>query len=375
VEAWVGYARVAAWVGRLKDAEHRWRRAVSLAPDDASAHAGLGQTLRWQGRDAAAYEMLNRATELAPGNREASDELRALRLDLSPGGRPGILFTNDSDSNDIFTIEGDATWHPTRSVGLTASAYFREARFGGTGSLQRSASGVLFGVTKALEPGWDLTGAIGVSGSDGTGGTRGRFEARVRSPRRNLVVGSLDLSSGPLDESAILIENGVRVDLLQLGARANPGSKWRIDGSASVARFDGSEANRRIAGSLFVGRGISNAWDLGLFARVFGFEKQLSDGYFDPDLYWITEVTATWSSGVANWRFSLDAAPGVQQVGSGGTMSATIRAGGRVAYSLGAGREVSFRALYSTTGLTSFATGSSNYRYLSFGLQMTWATY
>ncbi|MBT8478412.1 MAG: tetratricopeptide repeat protein [Gemmatimonadetes bacterium] len=375
VEAWSGYARVAAWGGRLIEAEDRWRSAVSLAPDDASVHAGLGQTLRWQGRDAASYEALTRAVELAPGNREASDELRSLRLDLSPRGKPGILFTNDSDQNDVFTVEGDASWHPTRSIEVSAAAYYREARFGGAGTLQRSAGGVLFGATTELEPGWDVTGRIGVSGSDGTGGTKGRFEARVRSPRRNTVVGSLDLSTGPLDESAVLIENGVTVDLLQLGARARPSSGWRIDGSASVARFDGSESNRRLAGSLFVGRAVSRAWNLGLFARAFGFEKQLSDGYFAPDLYWITEATATWSSGVANWRFSVDAAPGMQQVSAGGQVSATIRAGGRVAYSLGAGREVSLTTLYSTTGLNSFATGSENYRYLAVGLQLTWATY
>ncbi len=375
VDAWAGYARVAAWDGRLIDAEDRWRRAVTLAPDQPSIHAGLGQTLRWQGRDAASYRELMRATELAPGNREASEELSALRLDQSPKGTPGILFTSDSDQNDIFTVEGDATWHPTRSIEMRAEAYYREARFGGTGSLQRSSGGVLLGGTTELEPGWDLTGAIGLSGMEGSAGTKGRFEARVRSPRRNRVTGSLDLSTGPLDESAVLIENGVTVDLLQIGASTRLGPGWRLDGSASVARFDGSEPNRRLAGSLFFGRRLSNAWDVGLFARVFGFEKQLSDGYFDPDLYWITEMTATWSSGTGNWRFSLDAAPGVQQVGGGGPTSATIRAGGRLAYSLGPGREVSFGLLYSTTGLASFASGASDYRYLSLGLQMTWATY
>ena len=126
VDAWAGYARVAAWDGRLIDAEDRWRRAVTLAPDQPSIHAGLGQTLRWQGRDAASYRELMRATELAPGNREASEELSALRLDQSPKGTPGILFTSDSDQNDIFTVEGDATWHPTRSIEMRAEAYYRE---------------------------------------------------------------------------------------------------------------------------------------------------------------------------------------------------------------------------------------------------------
>ena len=374
-DAWAGYARTAAWDGRLVEAERRWREAVRVVPGNASLHAGLGQTLRWQGRNAAAYRELNRATDLLPGQREAGDELRALDLDLSPRGEPGILFTNDSDQNDIVTIEGDASWYPSPSVRVTTEAYFRNARFGGPGTLQRSAGGVQVGASASLEPGWNVGGSIGVSGSDGSAGSTGRFAARVRTPRRHRIVGTLDVSTGPLDESAILIENGVTVDQLQVAGVARPGSDWRLDASASVARFDGSEPNRRLAGSLAAGRSLSSSWTLGLFARAFGFEKQLSEGYFDPDLYWITEVTAAWRTGTGNWRFNLDAAPGIQQVGRGGDTGATIRAGGRVSYSFGPGRELSLNGLYSTTGLNSFATGDANYRYLAVGLHLTWATF
>ncbi len=375
VGAWSGYARVAAAEGRLVEAEKRWRRALAVVPKDASLHAGLGQTLRWQGRNSAAYRELRLATDLVPSNREAEAELRALRLDLSPRGEPGVQFTSDSDENDIVTVRGDASWHPSPSLEVTADAYFRDARFGGAGTLTRSAAGVEAGVSTLLEPGWRVAGSIGVSGSDGSAGTTGRFAARLKSPQRHRIVGSLDLSTGPLDESAVLIENGVTVDQLQVSGVARPGPEWRFDAAASVASFDGSESNRRLAGSLAAGRRLSSTWNVGLFARAFGFEKQLSDGYFDPDLYWIAEVTGTWSSGAGNWRFSLDAAPGIQQVGSGGETEAAIRAGGRVAYSMGPGRELSLRTLYSTTGLNSFATGASNYRYLSVGLNLTWAVY
>ena len=368
-------ARYEAWRGDLVEAEERWRRALAVVPGDASLHSGLGQTLRWQGRNAAALRELRLATDLAPSHREAEDELRALRLDLSPRGEPGVQFTNDSDENDIVTVRGDASWHPSPSLEVTADAYFRDARFGGAGTLRRSAAGVEAGVSTLLEPGWRVAGSIGVSGSDGSAGTTGRFAARLKSPQRHRIVGSLDLSTGPLDESAVLIENGVTVDLLQVSGVARPGPEWRFDAAASVARFDGSESNRRLAGSLAAGRRLSSAWNVGLFARAFGFEKQLTDGYFAPDLYWIAEATGTWSSGTGNWRFSLDAAPGIQQVGSGGETGATIRAGGRVAYSMGPGRELSLRTLYSTTGLNSFATGASNYRYLSVGLHLTWAVY
>ena len=86
-------------------------------------------------------------------------------------------------------------------------------------------------------------------------------------------------------------------------------------------------------------------------------------------------MTATWSSGAGNWRFSLDAAPGVQQVGNGGRTSATIRAGGRLAYSVAPGREIGLATLFSTTGLTTFASGGDDYRYLSLRLSVSWAIY
>ncbi|MDH3428143.1 MAG: hypothetical protein OEM23_06875, partial [Gemmatimonadota bacterium] len=132
-------------------------------------------------------------------------------------------------------------------------------------------------------------------------------------------------------------------------------------------------SNRRIAGTAYAVRQLSSTWSVGLFTRAFGFQKDLQDGYFDPDLYWIGEVTGQWKRSAGDWRFSVDAAPGVQQVGSGGVTSATVRAAGRIAFALGPGREIGLDARYSASGLSSFSSGASDYEYVSLGLAGSWA--
>jgi len=373
VEALMGYARVAAWGGQLKEAEERWRRAVKMDPDNGATHAGLGQTLRWQGREAAAQDALVLATRLSPGNREAADELLEVRRGFAPRAGTRILFVTDSDDNETLTVETRGSWHPAASVLLEAQAYARDTRIGGGAPLQRASGGLLLGATVELEPGWGLKSSVGASVADGTGSTTAVLGATITSPGRNAVVGSLGVSRTALDESAFLIENGVVVEQVSVGARTQIGRAWRVDGSASVARFEGSASNRRIAATAYAVRRLSSTWSVGLFTRAFGFQKDLQDGYFDPDLYWIGEVTGQWKRSVGDWRFSVDAAPGVQQVGSGGVTSATVRAAGRIAVGLGPGREIGLDARYSASGLSSFSTGGSDYEYVSIGLGGSWA--
>jgi hypothetical protein len=60
-------------------------------------------------------------------------------------------------------------------------------------------------------------------------------------------------------------------------------------------------------------------------------------------------------------------------VGSGGTIKATVRAAGRVARALGPGREIGLGAVFMTSGLQSFASGASDYRYFGITLSGVWA--
>ena len=107
--------------------------------------------------------------------------------------------------------------------------------------------------------------------------------------------------------------------------------------------------------------------------RGFSFEKDLNDGYFDPDFYGIGEITSHWLYRPVPWTFLVELAPGVQQVGRDGDVSVAARSNVRVAYGFGPGREVSLSFGYSSAGLMSFASGDSGYRYTAFILGSNWA--
>jgi hypothetical protein len=68
----------------------------------------------------------------------------------------------------------------------------------------------------------------------------------------------------------------------------------------------------------------------------------------------------------------LELAPGTQQVTRAGSPSPTGRGSARVSYSVAPGREISLSGGYSSTGLQSFSTGESAYRYKALILSAGW---
>ena len=68
----------------------------------------------------------------------------------------------------------------------------------------------------------------------------------------------------------------------------------------------------------------------------------------------------------------LEAAPGVQQVGESGDPTGAFRASTRLAFRLRPGREISLGGGVSSTGLQSFSTGESDYRYVAVVAGLSW---
>jgi Flp pilus assembly protein TadD len=69
-------------VGRLADAEARYRQVVSLAPQAVEANNNLGLVLGRQGRNAEALDFFRRAVELSPGSLVFHNNLGIALLDL-----------------------------------------------------------------------------------------------------------------------------------------------------------------------------------------------------------------------------------------------------------------------------------------------------
>lgn len=366
----VGLGRALTWGGRLVEGEEELRRAREADPADVAALVALSQNLRWQGRNPAALDVLREAARLAPGDGDVAEQRSWVDAALSPQLRPAVTSEWDSEDNHMVTAALVASLRPVPRLTLRTDTYRRALDLG---FLDRWAQGLTVSAAWEAEPGWSLSGGVGGSRSNGSG--KHAFTAwslSAASPRRSAVSGALTASSGALDVTAPLADMGVRVLEGAAAAQWSPGPGWRVEGAAGLASFRGSADNRRTSVSASAFRRVGRVWTLGGGMRAFGFQKDLPDGYFDPDFYGIAELSLRWMYEPGRWSFVADLAPAIQQVTRDGDPTGAVRAAGRVSFRVSPGREVTLSGGISSTGLQSFATGASGYRYRALGLGAVW---
>jgi len=374
MRALTGAAKAQAAAGHLIEAERAADRAVDVDPENGSAWATLGQVYRAQNRDAAALEAFRTASGLAPQNAEIRDQYRAINLARAPDVRPTVTGEDDSDGNRMVTTALDGEWTLTPRLMLRGRGYFKQLeQDGGSFFFEQKAYGARLTAEYQASPGWRFRGGVGGSATDGTGDpTFVSFDMGIRTPDRNSLGFSLDVSSEGLDETAALARRGVRGTAAVLSTRWFPSTAWRVDGSVSIGEYSGDEANARRGWFAGVTRRLGAGFSLGLAHRGLSFEKNLDEGYFDPDFYGIVEVTSYWLYRPAPWSVLVEVAPGVQQVTADGDPSVSLRSNVRVGYAVDQAREVSMSVGYSSAGLTRFASGSDDYRYLALILGVAW---
>jgi tetratricopeptide (TPR) repeat protein len=371
VRALQGLGRALSWGGSLVEGEQAFRTAVSRAPSDVASMVALAENLRWQGRDASALEVLTRAEQLAPDHRGVREQLRQIDVALGPSLRPSVVVEDDSDGNHMVSTNAVGRWHPVPRLGLRAQSYQRSLEQGG---LSRDAFGLTVFGSYQLEPGWTVSAGLGGSRTGGSDPTsEPAYSLGLSSPGRYSYAAGVTVDHQALDATALLAERGVSTTDTRLTGRWVPAAGWRLDGALGTTSFDGTEDNRRSDISATVSRRLNRAWTLAVGGRAMGFDKDLSDGYFDPDFYGIAEVRGRWQHELGRWGFLVEAAPGVQQVRSDGDPAGAFRVSGRVGYRLAPGREVTLSAGYSSTGLQSFSTESSDYRYTAVIVGGSWA--
>lgn len=373
-----GVARSAAWGGRLRAAEREWRRALAASPRDVASLVGLSQTLRWQGRDAAALETVERALRIAPTDRDARAELAWVRRALRPRAAPSLVYETDSDGNRIATTAAGGAWRPVPRVELRGEAYLRRARVEGSGIPESLSQGGAVTVWTQLEPGWSLAGTLGVSGSDAADAEPvPTLRAALATPGRYPVGATLAYARGALDGTALLALRRVETEEWSLAAQAAPAQGWTLAAGASTTEFRGAvsgEENRRVAGSAALTRRVARPLTLGVAARAFRFDRDLTDGYFDPDFYGVAEGVARVQREGRRWVLSGEVAPGWQRVTSDGDPSGSLRGTGGLALVLGSGRQVGVSAAYANSGFQALSpTAESDYRYRAFSVTGAWS--
>lgn len=372
VEARRGLARALTWGGRLPEGAEAWRSSLEENPDDLVSWVGLAQNLRWQGRSAAALQALREVPEELRDHPDYREQLRWVRANLAPRGGVSVTREGDSDDNVMTTSSFDASWNPVPRLVLRADGYLREVEQTGI-DLARRAWGLTLSVGYQLEPGWNVRAGVGGARNDSEErDTFTSFSLGVTSPGRHSFGGGVSVRRSPLDATARLVETGVEMDLLDVSGRWSPAPGWQVTGSGGVAEFRGAETNTRTHGNVRAQRRVGWGWTLGVGTRYFAFDENLNEGYFDPDFFNLTELSARWLWEPEGWRVLLEGAPGMQKVGSEGDLAAAFRASARLTYRLAPGRELSLSGGYSSAGLQSFSTGEADYRYRAFTLGGRW---
>jgi len=366
-----GLARTATWQGDLVRGERLWRDVVARDSSDIAGLVGLAQTLRWEGRTAAADRALRRAERTAPGNQDVRTERRWLDVAIRPSIGTHVVGEFDSDDNDIVTTSVRGAWRPMPALRVVGEGYHRSAS-GPAGGSHNSLGGMIRGEVE-VGVGWVFAAGLGGSDADAPGaGANARWTLGMTTPGRARIGGSLSASHGALDATAVLMERGVTVDEVGADLRAQPASPIQATGALSLAWFDGSVRNRRVAGRVGVTWRLGSMWTVGGAARAFGFQQRVADGYFSPDFYGLVEVTGRWRWTPDRWRLAAELGPGLQRVGREGDVRGALRTYLQAGYEFAPGREVSLTVTTSSAGLQSFSTATADYRYLAVGLAGSW---
>ncbi len=372
--ALVGMSRTLAWAGRLGEAEEAARSALRSDPTDVAAWAVLGRVLYWQGRNGAARDVLEEAEGRAPADPEIQDQLRSIRVLLAPKARPSVVWEQDSDGTTALTTAVAVDFHLRPRFAVSAEGWDKrlDQELLTAGATRRTVRGGSALVSFEAGGGWvahtGVGGSVqsGVDAPDLVGGRIG-----VTTPRWRALSGGFELRSEPALFTVATARRGVRMTEAAWTGRWLSADGWRVDGYVGIGSWNGQDANGRRAASLAVSRrwaGVS----VGVAARGFSFERNVNDGYFDPDFYGIVELPAYWLERRGPWTILLEVAPGLQQVGQDGEGGATVRGHARAAYSWGSAREISLAYRGSSAGLTRRTGGSSTYRSDALVLGVQW---
>lgn len=372
-EASAEYARMAAWDGRLAEAELRWREAIASHPTAVEPIVGLSQTQRWQGRSWEAAGTIRQAATMSPAHPDVIAEGEFQRAWRGPAAAPRLSYEWDAEGNRLVTAGVRGTLRaPSAGLGLHVEFRVREARERGFDEAARAFDGRL-GLEVPIGNGWLLQGEGGLTEARArVEHSTGAVALRLDSPAGRRFGGALSLRREAQTGSVRLIGLGVVAESAKLDLWLRPASEWELTTSLEGGTFSATESNRRLAGSLSAMRRLGRAVSTGLSVRAYGFEKNLADGYFDPDFYGLAEIPVVWSRKFGSLALFGRAGAGVQMIGAGGPLSGAVRGRADLTRSFGPGREIGFGGGVSRTGLQNTAAGS-DYWYASVELHGSWA--
>jgi tetratricopeptide (TPR) repeat protein len=365
-----------AWDADLVGAERAWRIAFGLDSANVDTRLGLARTLRHQGRQAAAAEVLR---PVAPDDQydDLVDEFDWIARSLGPRAGSTLIHEDDSDGNAITTLVMTAATRPLPRLEVRADAYLRHADLESGSGQSREARGGTVTMWTQREPGWAVQASAGASTSDSPDAEiLPAWSFGVSTPARNRVAAAVSVARTPFDATAITTENRVTVREIAVDARWSPSRSWLLHAVAAGGAFEAGASGRRNGrwrGQAELVRRLNQTFGLVLAGRGFGFADDLDDGYFDPDFYGVLEIGTRLRRERRHWHVEGEIAPGIEKIRLDGEAAGSLRAMAGVTYLLRPGRQVRMTVVYANSGIEKLSpTGGGEYRYASAGIGFLW---
>ncbi|HZH39532.1 MAG TPA: tetratricopeptide repeat protein [Gemmatimonadales bacterium] len=366
VDALSGRAQSVAWAGDLERAEGLWRKALAGHPDDATLLVGLAQTLYWKGEPGLARAYVDRARAAAPGDASVRDLEKILRAAVRPDFGTSFTGAGDSDNETFYSQD---LW--------LSGALFGDTRATMTAGWRRSADAI------HNSSSYGLSGVVAVPASP-TVGIRAGLGARYLNAAKTdhtPLSGQLGVSWQPapfaslglgyshatFDETANLIDAGLKMDDVELSADLDPKPTISVSAGGGATWF--SDANRRFSGVLAVLGGLGHGVSAGMYGRMLGYRGQRPGLYFAPNRFTVAEARAIYNLRRGGWGLRADGGVGSQQInpmsGTTGPWLFEWHLAATLSHSWNAG-EITLQGLY-TNSAGSNTVGAFRYHAITLG--------
>lgn len=295
LEAQVGLARTLSWSGNLSDADNRYDAILNTYPDNVGARLGKAQLALWRGETRRGHELLDALEADEPGN----EDIARYRTELEQYRRPVIEATydevDDNEGNDYRVTRISATGHLTTFTTLSgivrraethldakeATVHFVGLQFGASlphDVLLRVTGGVDF-----IDPSvWASRHGVNDSDHSRVVGSVAAFGPIKGSWRWNAAA-----AHRTFDALREVVDNDITFESGIGGADGLIG-KFKVGASAGYTDY--SDDNSRVHFTTY----FMYPWDLaggfhielGYRFRYMDFDKNLDNGYFDPQSFY-----------------------------------------------------------------------------------------
>ncbi len=371
-----GSAQIATWDGNVKGGEALWRGVVETNPDDVQALLGLSSNLRIQGRNRAARDVLDRVETLEPGNPAARDARALNERAIAASVSPSYSFVTDSDDNEIHTVALSASVQVSDPVELRIGGSLRDLSQTNFGLDERVLTGQV-SLNVRTTTGWSLSGGVGAWQPDSDDADPiATVTAGLSSPPWGVARASLSFQKTAYDVTALVSQNRVDLNEIRLDGSVRMGPRATLAGNVSGANFDGTEGNTRILGGARLNVQVQPWLVMGPAMRAFSFEKDLDDGYWDPDSYVLVEAPLALAPAEGELIPRLEVSPGFQRIDDRMTSGwdFSIRLQGGITYHAGSRRQLAVSGIWSRSGVQQLSpSDETDYEFRGVFVTFAWA--